>query len=109
MARPRWQNSTTDGIGVGQKGRWFDCRQRDIASAASDLGPGVPSLDARGRSRFLETATARNYGNDLQSLERPLVVFWGVLDQRMDAQFLATLAGALEHGTIVLAGPEADP
>lgn len=42
-------------------------------------------------------------------LERPLVVFWGVVDRRMDVRFVSELAADLTRGTIVLAGPEADP
>ncbi len=45
----------------------------------------------------------------LQGLERPLFVFWGVLDRRMDTDFLARLTTTLPRGTVVLAGPEADP
>jgi len=41
----------------------------------------------------------------LDGLERPLVVFWGVLDRRMDTAFLAKLDETMERGTIVLAGP----
>ena len=43
-----------------------------------------------------------------EGLERPLVVFWGVVDPRMDTGFLQRLATAMERGTIVLAGPAAD-
>jgi glycosyltransferase involved in cell wall biosynthesis len=45
----------------------------------------------------------------LEGLERPLVVFWGVVDQRMDVRFVHRLAADLTRGTIVLAGPEAAP
>jgi glycosyltransferase involved in cell wall biosynthesis len=45
----------------------------------------------------------------LEGVERPLVVFWGVLDRRMDTDFLARLSATLGRGTIVLAGPDADP
>ncbi len=45
----------------------------------------------------------------LAGLERPLVVFWGVIDRRMDVGFVRHLAKELERGTIILAGPEADP
>jgi glycosyltransferase involved in cell wall biosynthesis len=45
----------------------------------------------------------------LDGLERPLIVFWGVLDRRMEISFLRQLAADLERGTIVLAGPESDP
>jgi glycosyltransferase involved in cell wall biosynthesis len=41
--------------------------------------------------------------------ERPLVVFWGVIDRRMDTAFVRQLAEEMTEGTIVLAGPEADP
>jgi glycosyltransferase involved in cell wall biosynthesis len=45
----------------------------------------------------------------LEGLQRPLIVFWGVLDRRMDTAFLARLPEELQRGTVVLAGPEADP
>jgi glycosyltransferase involved in cell wall biosynthesis len=45
----------------------------------------------------------------LEGLERPLVTFWGVVDQRMDVAFVERLARALPRGTLVLAGPAADP
>jgi glycosyltransferase involved in cell wall biosynthesis len=44
----------------------------------------------------------------LLGLERPLVVFWGVVDRRMDATIVKHLAGSLSRGTIVFAGPEQD-
>lgn len=44
----------------------------------------------------------------LNSLERPLVIFWGVVDRRMDVGFVRELDGAMTSGTIVLAGPTAD-
>jgi hypothetical protein len=37
------------------------------------------------------------------------VVFWGLVDLRLDAQFVARLAGEMSRGTIVLLGPEANP
>src|SRR5207247_10871701 len=41
--------------------------------------------------------------------ERPLVVFWGVIDRRMDVGFVRRLAEGLQRGTILLVGPKADP
>jgi glycosyltransferase involved in cell wall biosynthesis len=41
----------------------------------------------------------------LDHLERPLVVFWGVIDQRMDMTFVEALARGLTRGTIALVGP----
>jgi glycosyltransferase involved in cell wall biosynthesis len=45
----------------------------------------------------------------LNGLENPLIVFWGVLDRRMDAAWVRQLAADLHGGTIVFVGPEADP
>src|SRR5579871_6578407 len=47
--------------------------------------------------------------SQLVGLERPLIVFWGVVDRRMDIAFVQRLAAELTGGTIVLAGPEVDP
>lgn len=44
----------------------------------------------------------------LEGLERPLCVFWGVSDQRMEVRFVTRLAHDLQRGTIVLAGPQCD-
>ena len=45
----------------------------------------------------------------LEGLERPLVVFWGVIDRRMDVAFVQRLGADLKQGTVVLAGPDSDP
>jgi glycosyltransferase involved in cell wall biosynthesis len=45
----------------------------------------------------------------LEGLERPLAVFWGLLDRRLDLGFLRALAASLTRGTVVLAGPQDDP
>ena len=45
----------------------------------------------------------------LKALQRPLILFWGVIDRRMDVALIRQLAGDLAHGTIVLLGPQADP
>ncbi|HWY85080.1 MAG TPA: hypothetical protein VNX28_00055 [Gemmataceae bacterium] len=44
----------------------------------------------------------------LENLEKPLVVFWGVIDRRLDMVWLKLLADRLS-GTLVLTGPLADP
>jgi glycosyltransferase involved in cell wall biosynthesis len=46
---------------------------------------------------------------ELDALERPLVVFWGVIDRRMDLAFVQALSTALPHGTILLVGPQNEP
>ncbi len=48
---------------------------------------------------------------ELDGLPRPLVVFWGVVDRRMDVAFLHRLAAEMREGTVVVIGPwnDADP
>jgi glycosyltransferase involved in cell wall biosynthesis len=45
----------------------------------------------------------------LEGIERPLVVFWGVIDRRMDVAFVRRLGEQMERGSILLVGPENDP
>jgi glycosyltransferase involved in cell wall biosynthesis len=45
----------------------------------------------------------------LDGLERPLIVFWGLVDRRLDLAFLRRLTAALRQGTVVLAGPHDQP
>jgi len=42
-------------------------------------------------------------------LERPWIVFWGLVDRRMDVDWLARLAADLHQGAILLVGPTDDP
>jgi glycosyltransferase involved in cell wall biosynthesis len=44
-----------------------------------------------------------------EGLAPPFVVFWGLIDRRMDVDFLRHLSAALTEGTIVLVGPEDNP
>ncbi len=45
----------------------------------------------------------------IDELPKPLIVFWGLKDRRLDVEFTRHLSAKLEHGTIVLAGPENEP
>jgi glycosyltransferase involved in cell wall biosynthesis len=45
----------------------------------------------------------------LDGLERPLIVFWGLIDQRMDVAWVRQLADELTAGTIVLLGRVENP
>ncbi|QDU23924.1 glycosyltransferase [Urbifossiella limnaea] len=45
----------------------------------------------------------------LDALAGPLVVFWGVIDRRMDTEFVRVLAASLDAGTVLLVGPQDDP
>jgi glycosyltransferase involved in cell wall biosynthesis len=45
----------------------------------------------------------------LEGLPRPLVVFWGLIDRRMDVSFVRALGERMAGGTIALIGPEDGP
>ncbi|MCC7087168.1 MAG: hypothetical protein IT427_19370 [Pirellulales bacterium] len=45
----------------------------------------------------------------LDALPKPLVTFWGVIDQRLDISFLSRLCDDLQQGTVLLVGPEDNP
>ncbi|HJT32844.1 MAG TPA: glycosyltransferase [Pirellulales bacterium] len=42
----------------------------------------------------------------LERFEPPFIVFWGLIDQRIDVDVVRTTAAKLERGTIVLIGPD---
>jgi glycosyltransferase involved in cell wall biosynthesis len=44
----------------------------------------------------------------LAGLERPLILFWGFIDWRLDRALVRRLAGELDRGTIVLVGPRSE-
>lgn len=42
----------------------------------------------------------------LENLEPPFIIFWGLIDRRIDVDVVRTTAAKLERGTIVLVGPD---
>jgi len=46
---------------------------------------------------------------EFAGLEPPIVLFWGVIDRRMDVTFVRHLCERLDRGTAVLVGPQEDP
>ena len=105
----------------GLDGRTLGQMERDLLPQADIIIAASEYLQQRlrdlGRSSELLT-----HGVDLdfwthssssislpEGLEEPFIVFWGVVDRRMDVDFLRRLAADLERGTIFLAGPEDDP
>ena len=47
---------------------------------------------------------------ELTKLPRPIYLFWGLIDQRMEEEWVAYLASRINgQGSIVLVGPEAEP
>jgi glycosyltransferase involved in cell wall biosynthesis len=89
-------------------------RRADVLVAASETLQD--RLAARGRAARLlphgvdleHWSTPRKLSGLLDGLERPLVVFWGLVDRRMDVDFVHRLSNDLTRGTVVLVGPEAD-
>jgi glycosyltransferase involved in cell wall biosynthesis len=90
-------------------------QRADVLVAVSE--PLRQKLERAGRHAYLLThgvdvdfwrSGAAALPSALERLESPLIVFWGVIDRRLDVAFLARLAGALDRGTIVLVGPQAD-
>jgi glycosyltransferase involved in cell wall biosynthesis len=55
------------------------------------------------------SAEAQSPLGELQGLQPPYIVFWGVVDRRMDVAYVKQLARDLTQGTIVVAGPLSDP
>lgn len=45
----------------------------------------------------------------VEAWPRPLVVYWGVVDRRLDVAFVAALAAAMTAGTILFVGPRDEP
>ena len=73
-------------------------------------GPQVRPADARRRSRLLDESAAGDAMAELANLERPLIVFWGVIDRRMDLALRATSWPAdLDRGTVAAGRPGRRP
>jgi len=51
----------------------------------------------------------RSRAGALERGEKPWIVFWGVIDRRMDVSLLQQLSRDLTDGTILLVGPQQDP
>lgn len=71
-----------------------------MGRAAPLLTHGVDSSFWRGPGREVP---------QLSNLPRPLIVFWGVIDRRMDIALVRRLANDLAEGTILLVGPLDSP
>jgi glycosyltransferase involved in cell wall biosynthesis len=46
---------------------------------------------------------------ELEKIPRPLIVFWGVIDRRLDVAFVQKLGEALTEGTLLFVGPQDNP
>lgn len=92
-------------------------KRADLLIAAS--GPLRDRLQGMGRPAHLLTHgvdldhwSTTHPGRPIEGLDklpRPLVVFWGLVDRRLDQACLVQLSMAMERGTLLLVGPEQDP
>lgn len=104
-----------DGATMARMERDFLPKCDEIVAVSDTL---VTHLKSLGRDSHLLT-----HGVDLEfwqtirppnevffaGLEPPFVVFWGVIDRRMDVPFVKRLAESLDRGTVVLIGPQDHP
>jgi len=116
----RWTYYCVDDLSV-----WPGLDQHTMAQMESELVPRCDAVvaasanlvrhisDLGGSARlmmhgvdldFWQRGVANASSNNLSNLQRPLIVFWGVIDRRMDVQWIKRLAADLTAGTIVLAG-----
>ena len=79
--------------------------QERIASAGRDAELLTHGVDPD----FWKHPSCEAVSEEVGSSESPLIVFWGVVDRRMDSDFIRRLSDDLEQGTILLVGPEQNP
>ena len=80
-----------------------------LQRAAGGHGPGIAPADPRRRSGALGTGRPSAAAQTWSRCAAPLIVFWGMIDRRLDTSFLRRLSDDLSEGTILLVGPEQDP
>ncbi len=82
---------------------------RQQGRSASLLTHGVDTDLWRASNRECVSELPQSIRQTFESLAGPRVVFWGVIDRRMDTPALVQLSRDLISGTIVLIGPQQDP
>jgi glycosyltransferase involved in cell wall biosynthesis len=83
----------------------------DLIIAVSDAL--LKRIEGRGRevhllSHGVDLDLWADRGNQQQK-KAPLILFWGLIDRRMDVDFVRRLGESLTDGAIVLVGPEDNP
>lgn len=58
---------------------------------------------------FWQAPTAPDDPHAFAGIERPIVLFWGVIDRRMDTAFVEHLSRSMTCGSIVFVGPQEAP
>jgi hypothetical protein len=90
----------------------------DVTIAASDaLAEGLARLGARPQvlthgvdlAEWSAPAAQAGPPAELAGLAPPYVLFWGVIDRRMDVGWIRALSDRMTEGSVVLMGPMEDP
>jgi glycosyltransferase involved in cell wall biosynthesis len=93
--------------------RKFVARADRIVAAGDNLAARMLSLGREAcvitHGIDLEHWRSRPSTNHLREFERPIVLFWGLIDRRLDINALRALDASMTSGTIVLLGPQQDP
>ena len=86
-----------------------------IIAASEHLATGIRDrgFEANVLSHGVDTEFWSTHGKSetnppAHKFEKPIYLFWGVVDRRMNADWVLSLANRLDQGCIVLLGPEQD-
>ena len=85
------------------------CASRQLQRRIADFGRESQLLTHGVDLEFWRTPKEAALPAELAAMESPLIAFWGLVDRRMDVEFLRRLSQRLDRGTILLVGPEAEP
>jgi hypothetical protein len=122
----RWVYYCVDDFGTwpGYDGRTLAAMERElvprmdaVVCVSDALADRMRALGARPTvlTHGVDSAAWRTAGAspavppELAGLEAPYVVFWGVVDRRMDLSWVSALSDRMARGTIVFIGPVEDP
>jgi hypothetical protein len=85
----------------------------NLQSHLAKLGKPAHLLTHGVDLEFWRKGSSENIGPpwlvELQKNEQPLIVFWGVIDRRLDLSFVRKLGESLTKGTILFVGPQDTP
>lgn len=120
----KWVYYCVDDFGTwpGYDGATMRAMERDLA-AGVDIGIAVSEtlqshLAGLGRPAGLVThgvdlahwrADTTTPPAEFAGIPRPIALFWGVIDRRMDVSFVRAVTARMSAGSIVLVGPREDP
>jgi glycosyltransferase involved in cell wall biosynthesis len=119
----RWIYYCVDDFGKwpGLDQQALEAMERTVIERADVLIAAGTELKKR-LQRYRKNVSLLTHGVDLkhfrseparefstEGLERPLVVFWGLIDQRMDLDVVRRIDGGLSSGTLLFVGPQDAP